>query len=79
MYDWQLFIAFWKAGERGGPCAVLPPVLPSPIWTWIPCPPGPAATLGSGKFGTPWVRMHSAIFSAPCLILASWEPLIGGP
>jgi hypothetical protein len=54
----QIFDAAWNEGELGfgPPPAVLicTPTLPF----------GPAWTIGSGKFGTPWARMQLAISSA---------------
>ncbi len=78
----QIFCADWNAGGAlfvlPGP-AVLPPGPPGPIRIPIPRPPGPAVICGSGKFGTPCVRMHCAIFSAPCLSLAICAVVSGGP
>ena len=39
--------------------------MPDPMVIWTPAPPfGPLWTFGSGKFGTPFERMHSPYLSA---------------
>ena len=56
---------------------ILPPPV-APMLMPSPWPPGPVVTLGSGRFGTPFARMHSAAFTAPSGRLASCELLIAG-
>jgi len=55
------FLHAFSAAWNAGPLKVMPSTvsasLPGVLLTpWKPSPPGPA--LGSGKFETPWVRMH---------------------
>ena len=57
--------AAWKAGEAG--------LIPEPCAMRIPPPP-----LGSGKFGTPFARMHSANLRNPLLSLLD-EPGLDEP
>src|SRR5579875_3359752 len=59
-------MARWNAGAltlRVWPSTVIAPLAPLPA-AWMPKPPPP---WGSGKSGTPWVRMHLASFSAALL------------
>ena len=49
---WQALSAAWNCGESGLTAAPL-----AGAWLWAPCP-------GSGKSGTPWLRMHWAYFSS---------------
>jgi hypothetical protein len=61
-YFWHAANADWNAGESG--------LMPEPLWTkvlpWL---------LGSGKLGTPWVRMHPANLSTASVYDALGEPL----
>ena len=59
MIDWHAFWAAWNWGELGS-IRLGPPFLP-PIR--MPTPPPPENS-GSGKLGTPWVRMHCENCSA---------------
>src|SRR5271165_3836184 len=56
---WQVFSALWNAGPLNEMPLIVTVELPGETLTVIP-PPGPE----SGKFGTPWARMHLAAASA---------------
>jgi hypothetical protein len=45
-------------------------LIPGPLWTKVP-----RWLLGSGKLGTPWVRMHPANFTTASVYDALGEPL----
>ena len=79
-------VAFWtnlvhlacaalNAGEYGLRFAPAP----EPMLMRSPWPPGPVVTLGSGKSGTPFARMHTAALTEAWLMLASCELLTTGP
>jgi hypothetical protein len=58
-------LQIFSADTNAGPLKVIPLIvtveLPGNVSIEKPPPPGPP--VGSGKFGTPWDRMHSAIAS----------------
>jgi hypothetical protein len=61
----QALAAVWNAGD----CVLMPRKRTS----WLP--PWLLTTCGSGKFGTPWVRMHFANFSPRACCCACWAGL----
>jgi hypothetical protein len=59
-FDWQLRIADWNAGaSTDTPLTFNDGPEPARWLCWI-CRPPPPLLDGSGKFGTPWARMHCA-------------------
>lgn len=57
----QAFSAATNAGPLNGMPSTVSVELPGEETIVIPVPPGPCT--GSGKFGTPWERMHSDVSS----------------
>jgi hypothetical protein len=64
----QVFAAAWNAGDREF----------TPGRKTVSLPPERLTTLGSGKLGTPWLRMHRANLSPFAVCCACWKPLAGG-
>jgi hypothetical protein len=75
---WHFFIAALNAGAfTDTPFTVMLPLL---FWSWMP----PLPAVGSGKLGTPFLRMQAATASiVVCLALAAfvavWEGLLEPP
>lgn len=78
----QAFAAAWNAEEFTSIDVGIPMNIPFPyvvsLYSWVPRAGGVAVTIGSGKFGTPWSRMHLVVSSAR-VICCSLAFVLGSP